>query len=349
MASVENEAVVKQNRFSMDRMIDVAMNNKSILLLVLMVVVAQLFSGGIFFKASNISTIFRQCAVPCIITMGYIYNLTAGSIDLSVGHIISMCCVIYNEIVLRSVGGNERITETGTGIFIIALLATLAIGMLCGMLNAVLINKFNLIPFILTMGTGQIYRSIAMVICGGVTHSVRIKSMQYIGQGILMGWLPVSVLIFAILTVIAAVIIYRTKLGRHIVAVGGNREAARVSGVNIVKTKVIATTIMGFHMALAAIVLTGRVTVAQPAGGTGMEMDAIAGVVIGGTALGGGKPNVIGAIFGALILSVISNTLNLLSIDAYLQWAVKGAIIIVAIMLDLVSENLNAKRMLRVQ
>jgi ribose/xylose/arabinose/galactoside ABC-type transport system permease subunit len=260
---------------------------------------------------------------------------------------VSLCAVVYNEVVRGGTGGNDFATGVDTGSFGLAIVLTLAVGAACGLLNAFMINKFNLTPFILTLGTGQIYRSLAYVLCGGVSFTVRVDGMKYIGQGILFGWLPFSVVVFGVLTVITAIIIYRTRFGRHIVATGGNREAARVSGVNTSQTKIFATMIMGTMMAIAAIVLTGRVAVAQPAGGTGMEMDAIAAVVIGGTSLGGGKPNVIGAIFGALILSVIGNTLNLTGVDAFLQWFFKGLIIIVAILLDTVTEGLLARRQLR--
>jgi len=338
----------KGSTLTADRVIDFVMNNKSIFLLLFMVILAQSFSSGLFLRPGNISTIFRQCAIPIVIALGYTYNLTAGSLDLSVGHIISLCCVVYNDVVRGGRGVDEyaQVVET-PGMFILALVTTLAVGVLCGFINAFMINKFSLVPFILTMGTGQIYRSIAMVMCGGVSYTVRFSSMKYIGQGFVFGLVPFSLVIFFVLTIVAAIIMYRTKFGRNIVATGGNMEAARVSGVPIVKTKIFATMIMGFHLAVAAIILTGRVAVAQPGGGTGMEMDAIASVVIGGTLLSGGKPNVIGAVFGALIIASISNMMNLLGVDAYLQWAVKGVIIIIAIALDNLSVRIMHSRMLR--
>ena len=155
-----------------------------------------------------------------------------------------------------------------------------------------------------------------------------------------------TVVIVLVVMIIMCIVVYRMKYGRHVLATGGNPEAARVSGVNIGRTKIGAFVIMGLMVGLASIVLVGRVAIAMPNGGQNMEMDAIAATIIGGTSLAGGKTNVIGAIFGALILGVISNLLNLAGLSSFWQWFFKGVIIVAAILLDSVTEKIFQKRQL---
>ena len=309
------------------------LDNKSLLLLVVIAILAQILSGGIFFRWDNISSVMRQVSVTCIMSMGYIFVLTNGMIDLSVGHMLSLCGVVYSQVALVAP-------------LPIAILATIGTGILCGIFNGTICIKFNLLPFVLTLGSAQMFRGVAYLLCNGISINIMDPKMKFIGQGILFGFLPMSVVVVIVLTTIIAIIVYRTKLGIHTMATGGNVEAARVSGVNVALTKITAFIIMGITVAIASLVLVGRVAIAMPNGGQGMEMDAIASTIIGGTSLSGGKANVIGAIFGSLILGVISNLLNLAHLNSFWQWFFKGVIIIAAILLDSLSEKVFKKRQL---
>jgi ribose/xylose/arabinose/galactoside ABC-type transport system permease subunit len=211
-------------------------------------------------------------------------------------------------------------------------------------MNGLLSIKLKLLPFILTLGTAQIFRGMAYLLCNGISKNVTNPTIKFVGQGIVFGFLPMTLIIFGILAILTGILVYRTKFGRHVIATGGNIEAARVSGVDTDGTKILAFIFMGFVASIASIVLTGRVAIAMPNSGQGMEMDAIAAAIIGGTSLSGGKANVLGAVFGALVLSIISNLLNLAGVSSFWQWFSKGAIIVVAIFLDSVTEQFFQKR-----
>ncbi len=314
-----------------DKFLVFFLENKSIILFVFICILAQIVSGGIFFRGTNISSVLRQVSVNCLMALGYVIVLTCGMIDLSTGHMLSLCGIVYSQVSFIAP-------------LPVAIAATIATGLLCGTINGLLSIKLKLTPLILTLGTQQIFRGIAYLLCDGVSHNVTDPSMQFIGQGILFGFLPMTVLIVAVFIAIIAVLINRTKYGRHVLATGGNMEAARVSGVNTDNVKIKAFVIMGGMISFASLILTGRVAIAMPNAGQGMEMDAIASAIIGGTALSGGKANVIGAIFGALILGVISNLLNLAGVSSFWQWFFKGVIIIAAILLDSITETVFKKR-----
>lgn len=304
-----------------DRLLVTLINNKSLFLLVILCVAAHFATGGLFFKGSNISSVIRQTSVSCLMALGFTCVLSCGNLDLSVGHMLSLLSMVY-------------VIVAQTMPLPVAIIATLATGALCGALNGFLAIKIGLIPFVLTLATAQIFRGIAYLLCNGISIAVTDKAMKFIGQGILFGFIPMTAVIVCVLTVVIAVMIYRTQFGRHILATGGNAEAARVSGINVVNVKWMTFIIMGLCNAVAAIVISGRIGIAMPSVGDGMEMDAIAAVIIGGTAMSGGKANVPGAIFGALILGIISNLMNLAGVSSFWQWVTKGLIIIIAIYID---------------
>ncbi|GHU81695.1 ribose ABC transporter permease [Spirochaetia bacterium] len=307
------------------------LDNKCIVLLIFVCIVAQVASGGIFSRWANLSSVIRQASVTCILSMGYIIVLSTGMIDLSVGFMLSFCGIVYSEL-------SEVVPIP------IAIAGTLIAGFASGLFNGILSIKLKLIPFILTLGTAQIFRGVAYLLCNGISRNITNPSIKFIGQGIVFGFLPMTFLIFAVLAVLTGIMTYRTKFGRHVIATGGNIEAARVSGVDTDKTKILAFVFMGFVVSVASVVLLGRVAIAMPNSGQGMEMDAIAATIIGGTSLSGGKANVLGAVFGALVLSIISNLLNLAGVSSFWQWFSKGAIIVVAIFLDSATERFFQKR-----
>jgi ribose transport system permease protein len=307
------------------------LDNKCIVLLVFVCIVAQIASGGIFSRWANLASVIRQASVTCILSMGYVIVLSTGMIDLSVGFMLSFCGIVYSEL--------SKFLPVPT-----AIVGALIAGLLAGLMNGVLSIKLKLLPFILTLGTAQIFRGTAYLLCNGISRNITDPTIKFIGQGVVFGFLPITFMIFGVLAILTGIITYRTKFGRHVIATGGNIEAARVSGVNTDKTKILAFVFMGFVVSIASVVLTGRVAIAMPNSGQGMEMDAIAATIIGGTSLSGGKANVLGAVFGALVLSIISNLLNLAGVSSFWQWFSKGAIIVVAILLDSMTESFFQKR-----
>lgn len=321
----------KKRFFSKENLLVFFINNKSVMLLILLCIAAQISSGGIFLKYSNLSSVTRQAAVMCLQALGFTCVLTCGNLDLSIGHMLSLLCVSYAMM-------------TKVLPLPLAIIFTILIGVTCGFINGFFSIRVGLTPFIVTLATAQIYRGIAYLLCGGISIGDLSPAVKYLGQGILFGFLPISLVFVLLFMVIMIIVVYRTKFGRHIIATGGNMEAARVSGVNIKAIKHSTFIIMGTFNALAAIIITGRVSIAMPSVGEGMEMDAIAAVIIGGTALSGGKPNVVGSIFGCFILGIISNLLNLAGVSSFWQWVTKGIIILAAIFIDSKTESFFTKR-----
>lgn len=311
------------------------LNNKALLILVVLIVFAQIATKGLFINfsngLSNLSSVARQIATPAILGIGFTVVLASAGIDLSVGNLVSVVGILY-----------------ATVSFILplplAILVAITFGALLGFMNGFLSIRFNVAPFILTLATGQVFKGAASIMCNGKSIGRLPEGVKKIGQGLLFDYIPYSLLIMLILAVLVAVIMYRTRYGRHIIATGGNAEASSVSGINTKAIKISAYVVMGICSAIGAIVLTGRTANASPSAGVGMDMDAIAAVIIGGTPLMGGKANIAGTIFGSFIMGIISNVLNLMNISSFWQWGAKGVIIIIAIILDAQSERFFNKQ-----
>ena len=303
-----------------------ALGNKALLILIVLMIVAQFASGGLFFTYANLSSVSRQVAVSMLLGFGFTVVLASGGLDLSVGNMMSCVGVLY-ALYSRSMPLTFAI--------ILALLSGAALGLFNGAVSV----KLRLTPFIVTLATAQIFKSIAYLLTNGKSVTGMSASVKYIGQGLLFGTVPLSILIAVLMCLLMCVVMYRTSYGRHVIATGGNEEASRVSGINTSRIKMSAYVVMGLFVAMASIVLTGRVSMAAPGAGEGMEMDAIAAVVIGGTPLSGGKAKMGGTIFGCLVMGVMNNLLNLTGVSSFWQWFAKGCIIIIAIFLDAQTES----------
>lgn len=329
-------AADKRNR--KDNIIYFILNNKALLILIVLIIFAQIATRGLFINLSNglsnLSSIARQVATPAILGIGFTIVLAAGGVDLSGGYMVSVIGVLYALMSLQMP-------------VIFAILIAVVFGAFLGVINGTLAVKFKLAPFILTIATGQVFKGVAYLLNNGKPVGNLSDSVKIIGQGLLFGAVPYSFLIMLALTAVMAVIVYRTRYGRHIIATGGNLEASSVSGINTNAIKISAYVVMGIFAAIGAVVLTGRTANASPASGDGMEMDAIAAVVIGGTPMSGGKANVVGTIFGSFIMGIISNVLNLMNIGSFWQWCAKGIIIILAILLDAQSEKFFNKQRIK--
>lgn len=318
-------------RFNKDKAIIFILNNKALFILIVLVIVSQIATKGLFFNFSNISSVSRQIAVSAMLGIGFTIVLAAGGVDLSVGQMLSLVGVVYATLSL--------IMPIG-----LAIILAIIFGALCGLFNGAISESFKLPPFIVTLATAQIFKGLAYLLCNGKSIGGLGSSVKFLGQGLIFGMLPISVVIMVVLMVIMAVVLYKTRYGRHVIATGGNAEAASVSGINTKRIRVSSYVVMGMCVALGSIVLTGRVATALPGAGNGMEMDAIAAVVIGGTPMSGGKAKVVGTVFGCLIMGIISNCLNLLDVSSFWQWVAKGIIIILAILMDAQTEAFFNKR-----
>ena len=282
-----------------------------------------------FLTAENFFNVLSRSSVNGIIAMGMTAVIISGGIDLSVGSMMALSGMVAGLIMTRS--GNVVPTA---GLMWIGTLAGVGTGLLCGLLNGAFITKLNLPPFIVTLGTMSAFRGISYVMNKGMMFDV--PTYTLLGQGSIAG-VPVNVLVFALIVLIAFFILRYTPLGRYTYAIGSNREAAYHAGVNVDRNLIAVYTLTGLFVGIAAMIATSRTVSAQPTAGISLELDIIAAVVIGGASLSGGRGTVVGTIIGTLLISFLRNGLTLLGISTNIQLVVIGAIIIGAVALDQVA------------
>lgn len=282
-----------------------------------------------FLTAENFFNVLSRSSVNGIIAMGMTAVIISGGIDLSVGSMMALSGMVAGLIMTRS--GNVVPTA---GLMWIGTLAGVGTGLLCGLLNGSVITKLNLPPFIVTLGTMSAFRGISYVMNKGMMFDV--PTYTLLGQGSIAG-VPVNVLVFALIVLIAFFILRYTPLGRYTYAIGSNREAAYHAGVNVDRNLIAIYTLTGLFVGIAAMIATSRTVSAQPTAGISLELDIIAAVVIGGASLSGGRGTVVGTIIGTLLISFLRNGLTLLGISTNIQLVVIGAIIIGAVALDQVA------------
>ncbi len=275
-----------------------------------------------FLTVSNLSNIAQQTAINAIIAVGLTFVIITAGIDLSVGSIMA-----FSGVVLASV------LKIGLPIPI-AISVGLLIGVICGSVNGVLIAYGKLPPFIATLGMMSVARGAALMYTNGRPISGFTSEFRFLANGEIFS-IPISIIITVLVYIIAHFILTQTRLGRYIYAIGGNAEAARLSGINVRFNKIIVYGIGGLLSALAAVILTARLNSAQPIAGIMYELDAIAATVIGGTSLVGGEGRVTGTLIGALIMGVLRNGLNLLGVSSFLQQTIIGSVIIIAVLVDM--------------
>lgn len=299
-------------------------DNKIIIVALLMAVCLSILSP-VFFNSRNILNILRQVSVSIIIGVGFTVALGSGHIDLSIGSQLGLCGIIFAKIM---VAGYSPILA-----FVVALIFSI----LFGTFNAVIISVFNLPAFIVTMATSNIFLGAGYLITKMAPVIGLPDNIITIGQGSWLG-IPIPIYIMALIIVIIYIITNYTALGRYAIAVGGNIEAARVSGIRVNRVRLHCYVLLSMCACIAAVIQTARSASAQVAAGQGFEMDAIAAVVMGGTALNGGNANVIGTVFGALIVGMVNNGLNLLGVDSSWQTVAKGVLILAAVMAGTISD-----------
>lgn len=273
-----------------------------------------------FMTLSNFTNVLRQVSIQAIIAFGMTLVIISGGIDLSVGSVFALSAILMASVVKN-------------GSVFLGILTALLVGALLGAINGFIIAKGKIQPFIVTLATMAIARSLTLVYSEGMPITGFPQSFRVIGRGEVTG-IPVPVMImFAIFGVIFYISNY-TKLGLYTYAIGGNETAAKLSGVKVDIYKIIIYMISGLLAATSAIILTSRLNSAQPTFGTGYELDAIAAVVLGGASLSGGKGTVVGTLFGALIMGILNNGLNLLNVSPFYQQGVKGIVILIAVLLE---------------
>ena len=302
------------------------------LIFAIMVLAASMLSPA-FLSSTNLINIVRQMSVVGLIALGVTGVIVSAGIDLSSGSVVGLTAVVAASFAQDP----EFATPFYPGLhvpIIVPVLAACVVGALVGLINGTLVAKTRIPPFIATLGTYTAIRGVGLLYTGGRPISDLSDAYNFIGQGDVFG-LPVPIIILLVMAVVTHVLYAHTKFGKYIYAIGGNEQAARVSGIDAAKYKMLIYVYAGFLSGLAGLVVSSRIGSGQPGLGVGYELDAIAAAVIGGSSLSaGGIGTVAGTIVGALIIGVLNNILDLMNVSAYWQQIIKGCIIVGAVIID---------------
>ena len=306
---------------SLKRSLQFVLKHNTVFIFLIMLVVSATVSD-VFFTSTNLFNLVRQVTPVGIISMGMLLVILTGGIDLSVGSIVAMVGVL-----------SALFTQTMP--LPLAITASLACGLLVGSLSGYLVAMHKIAPFIATLALMSIVRGLGFIFSKGapIVVNENASALTDFGSGNSLG-IPNPALVLFILFAITAVILRYNVFGRIIIAIGSNEEAVRLSGIQVSVYKFSVYVISGGLSAVAGLITTARTAVGSPVMGTGMELDVIATVVIGGASLSGGKGSAINTLLGVLILGMIGNIMNLLIIPAYSQQVIKGLIIILAVLLQ---------------
>ena len=287
--------------------------------LLLLMILVFAFTADQFFTLAVLRNVLTQTSIYIILGVGLTIVLTSGEIDISIGSIIGLGAMVL------------AISVVNMGFPIgIGLLATLLVGVLCGLMNGFLTAVVRVPSIIVTLGALTFFRGLAYLLGGGTAIVGFPPFLVWIGSGTLIG-IPVPVWLALIVVIFGQLFLKSTRTGQHIIAVGGNAEAARLAGVNIRASKILAFVIMGVLSALASIIMVARLDAAQSVMGAGIELQVLAAVVLGGTSLFGGRGVILGSVLGALILAVLQTGLLLSGVVQFWQLIAVGALLIVVV------------------
>ncbi|ELH7808575.1 ribose ABC transporter permease [Vibrio harveyi] len=297
---------------------------KSMIALLFLIVVVSFLNPN-FFTVDNILNILRQTSVNAIIAVGMTLVILTAGIDLSVGSVLALCGAFAASMIALEVP------------VLIAVPTALFAGAALGAISGIIIAKGKVQAFIATLVTMTLLRGVTMVYTDGRPISTGFTdtadAFAWFGTGYALG-IPVPVWLMVIVFAAAWYLLNHTRFGRYVYALGGNESATRLSGINVDRVKIGVYAICGMLAALAGIIVTSRLSSAQPTAGMGYELDAIAAVVLGGTSLMGGKGRIMGTLIGALIIGFLNNALNLLDVSSYYQMIAKAVVILLAVLVD---------------
>jgi ribose transport system permease protein len=301
-------------------------NNLILAALILLCIILSLLTDR-FFTVKNFMNIIVQSTTTGLVTVGMTYVILTGGIDLSVGSVLAIASAIGASVI-----------KSGLPISL-GIVTMLAVGTLFGLSQGLLISKLKMPAFIVTLGGMTIARGLTMVFLQGKTIAGLSSRFQFIGNGFIAGVVPVPVVLVLVVFLIAFYVLRFTSFGRGLYAIGGNREASKLSGLNTDRIETAAFAFCGFTAGLAGVVLTSRLGTAIPTAGNGLELDAIGAVVIGGASRAGGRGTIFGTLIGVLILGVLNNGLNLLNVDPFFKGVVQGAVILTAVFIDTIRKR----------
>lgn len=306
-------------------------DNLGILIGFVCICILMTFLSPVFLTSRNILNVLQAASTNLYLACGMTLVIVLGGIDLSVGSIIAMSGVITSISV-----------AWGHVPLFLAILLGIGSGLAVGVFNGFVAAKTTIPSFIITLATMNIARGIAYVSTNGQPVSVMSPSFTFVGAGSLFGAVPMPVVYMVIVFAAAEIILNRTKFGRYVYAIGGNKEAAKFSGVKTGFVTFLTFAFSGLLAGVAGVVLSSRMFSGQPTSGNGAEMDAIAAVVLGGTSMSGGIGKLGGTLIGVLVIGVLNNALNLLNVNSFWQYIVKGIVILIAVYMDFIKRQKTA-------
>lgn len=304
-----------------------------------------------FLSVNTMLLIGKHVALYGIIAIGMTYVIITGGIDLSVGAVVGLGGMIAGGLLQKGL----TLEFAGVTIYFsvpLVVIITVLVGAIIGIINGLIITKFNVAPFIATLGTMYICRGFANLHSNGATYS-DLKGYEGLGN---QGWtffgsnvfgIPVGLVILFIMAIIFAIILKKTVFGWHVFSIGGNEKAAKLSGVKVDKVKILVYMISGICAAVVGIIACSQLAAAHPATGESWEMNAIAAAVLGGTSMAGGIGTIGGTIVGAFVIGVINDGMVMCGVSEFWQMVIKGLVIIVAVVIDQFQRNMEAKMALK--
>ncbi len=300
-----------------------------------------------FLSTANLILMSKHVALNAFLAMGMTFVIITGGIDLSVGSIVGLCGMVAGYLVLNGV--DLQIGYTIYFNVVEIALITLAVGILIGAVNGLLITRLNVAPFIATLGVLYVARGLALLSSDGRTFPNLVGKPElgttgfgFLGAGRLLG-LPVAIWILIVVALAAAYLAKYTPLGRHIFAVGGNERASRISGVRVNMVKMFVYMFSGFCAAIVGLIISSELMASHPATGESFELNAIAAAVLGGTSMSGGRGTIGGTIVGAFVIGILSDGLVMMGVSSFWQMVIKGLVIIVAVVVDQAQRRLQSR------
>jgi ribose/xylose/arabinose/galactoside ABC-type transport system permease subunit len=343
----------KRRRISMTDVQQFLLRGRAFIALILVTIAFSLMAPK-FMTAANLVIMSKHVAINALVSIGMTYVILTGGIDLSVGSIVGMVAMIAGGMI------NEGIILPRYGIIIyphtwMIIVLSLLLGTLAGALSGYVITRFNVAPFIATLGMFYVARGIAGLRNNGYTFPNLIGRPEYgntgfeiLGAGTFLG-INYSIWLMGIFAIVSYIVTKRMPFGRHVYAIGGNERAAELSGVRVSRSKVIVYSISGFCSALVGLIVASQLVASHPLIGDGFELDAIAAVVLGGTSLAGGRGGVGGTIIGAFTIGVMNDGMVMLGVSSFWQKVIKGSVIVLAVIIDQVQARMQERIALQKQ
>jgi erythritol transport system permease protein len=325
----------------------ILLEGRAFIALIVLIIIFALLSDS-FLTFNNLLTMTKHVAYNAILALGMLFVILKGGIDLSVGSTVGLSGVVAGVLLQ-----GWQLDAVGVVVYPpvwVVVLCSLAVGTLVGYVNGLLVTKFNVAPFIATLGMLYVARGAALLISSGSTYprlggdeALGNTGFGLIGGGRLLG-IPTAIWIMVVFALVAAFVLTRTPFGRWVYATGGNERAAELSGVPVRRVKLRVYMISGFCAATTGLIISSELTSAAPQLGESFELNAIAAVVIGGAALTGGRGNVRGVLIGAFVIGFLSDGLVIVGVSTFWQITIKGAVIILAVMLDQAQQRIKRSK-----